>query len=160
MKPGAYLRLRREAAGLTIEQAAELAVRSHSDHADLYAKLIGALERGEQISCLEHNPYDLVFDLQRAFAFSYLVWEELDLLQLDPEADLPVPQVCIGCGCSWSDPCNPGTGKECAWRDPGETGGATICTSCPVPQAVSPHSSGHFPASAPLPVGRTPGPVA
>lgn len=116
--PGTYLRLRREAAGLTIAQVAFLLTRNSRSQTDLIYELT-ACEAGT----LRVNNLGLAMQLQKAFPFDLGIWETLAEIAADPGSQLPVPQLCTGCGCSWAD--------HCSWRDPA----ADICTRCPVPAA-------------------------
>ena len=130
MLPGAYLRLRRCAAGLSIEQVAvRIAPRPHLWQP--VAVRIVALELAAPMLVLDAAIR--VRERTQAFQFGLGVWETLVELRDDPASQLPVPRLCTGCGCSWTDPCHPFTGHECAWRPAEETGGDSICTACPLP---------------------------
>lgn len=130
MLPGRYLRLRRQAAGLTIEQAAvRIAPRPSRWHDT--AKAIEALEAGDP--GLDGSPsHILAHQLLTAFPFNLLVWEILEEHRLDPDSELPVPRICTACGCTWTDPCRIDRGLNCAWRSVAQD----LCTACPAPTPV------------------------
>jgi hypothetical protein len=64
--------------------------------------------------------------LRRIFRFDLSVFELLLVHHsaLTP-SDLPEPQICRECGCSWHDACVR-SGTPCAWM-PGDP---TLCTAC------------------------------
>ncbi len=130
LSPGAYLRLRRCATGLSIEQVA-VRIAPRPRLWQPFAAQIVALEMDAPM--LASDAASLARQLTQAFEFGLGVWETLVELRDDPESQLPVPRLCSGCGCSWTDPCHPRTGHECAWRPAEETGGDSICTACPLP---------------------------
>lgn len=115
MSPGTYLRLRREAEDMSIEDVAMLLPTE--PHIDVIA-------RAEWLRRIEGDiePIGLhvVKALRYAFAFDAYVLSELDYLRLHP-GGIPAPMVCERCACSELDAC--GTG--CWWKRPG------LCSSCP-----------------------------
>lgn len=117
MTPGTYIRLRREAAGLSIEQA-EAAIAAGMLSAPL-AELEAdtAMPRGMDGAVLSY-----------AFAIDDMV---LAALCADQGGGDQV-RICRECGCSRNDPCEPRTGLFCAWAE------ADLCTACtPVEKALS-----------------------
>jgi transcriptional regulator with XRE-family HTH domain len=106
---GTYLRMRREAQGLTIEQVAQICM---SDGVGM-AAAVAAIEDAEA----DRNPFegaDLIRLLQ-AFSFApSIYWQILE--------GLPFPPLCRVCACSWDDAC---VGR-CAWTDPSHS----LCTNC------------------------------
>ncbi|BBC72894.1 conserved hypothetical protein [Altererythrobacter sp. B11] len=135
--PGAYLRLRREAARMGIRQvAAELAALPFAvmwpgpaEIARLAARIGAAEDDTEPFTLAEAEL------LQHAFRFDWSVYAQLIDLHADPASDgtLPVPQICRSCGCSWHDPCVR-SGAPCAWTDHN----AELCTACAHRPAPSP----------------------
>jgi len=130
MRPGTYLRLRREAAGLTHRHIAIVLVPAgRADAAELRASMSRRLRLIESDDQAGSNPsprdLDLVDQLGSVFAFSAAIYWLLVGIAADPESEIPVPQICRGCGCTWSDPCNE-RGRGCAWsaEDP------SLCTTC------------------------------
>lgn len=122
--PGRYLRLRREADGLSIEDLALMI--------DTTVKVC-ARERGELLKLIEADVAaiggDVVGALRDlravgAFAFDpHVLWQ---LIALHAGAEIERPAVCGRCGCSWMDPCQDEHHQPCAWAD----AGATLCTTC------------------------------
>lgn len=120
MTPGTYLRLRREAAGLSIvDVAARLSTEPRwAEH--LRAEWIGLIEAGASSS------FHTVVALGRAFPF------DLHVLEALVKADLGIPgapflmQICRTCGCTQDDACAGG----CWWAEP------DLCSSCVDPVAA------------------------
>lgn len=136
MLPGRYLQLLRQAAGLTVEQVAVRIAPRPSRWQDVAAR-IDAIEAGQPIPG-GITSVNLVLSLAQAYQFSFSIWEGLAELAQDPASELPAPQVCLVCGCTWADPCDVSAPAAtwrigCHWRDPAETGGADICSACEVP---------------------------
>lgn len=106
MTPGAYIRLRRQAAGLTpLEVEAELG--------EDVTRLSVALEflEADRIKAT----YGDARLLGRVFPISAAIVSELGCGTS--------PAICRSCGCSEFDPCDEG-GRGCAWAQP------DLCTSC------------------------------
>ncbi|MFA6125053.1 MAG: hypothetical protein WCS75_01405 [Sphingomonas sp.] len=113
LKPSAYLKLRRVAAGLSIADVARIIAPDNADRREAVA-LVALLEAGGSVA---RKPQTLR-TLQRAFRFDAAVYRQL--------AEAPVdrhPTVCRTCGCSEWDPCQDGDGR-CGWASP------TACTRC------------------------------
>lgn len=128
MSPGTYLRKRREAAGVTLEQAALALLGVPKVRAammrpwtePLTARLAGFEADDESL------PPANAIALRAAFAFDSAVYEQLFLLHhAGTGQGLPQPQVCHACACSWNDPCRTRHGP-CAWSAADET----LCTAC------------------------------
>lgn len=116
-----YLRLRREAAGLTIVQAARRMYGADEGKVGLAADLIAALETPGVRARV-----DLTLDrLALAFPFDADVYRQL--------AHDPVerhPRVCIACGCSQDDACVSADGHDtCGWSAASGAAGS-VCTRC------------------------------
>lgn len=152
MSPGTYLRKRREAAGLGIRQAAaNLATlglsfaRGRATRADHQTEARVAL----RLTMAEDDelpfPTDEAEFLGNAFAFDPQVYSQLVALHYAGPAsprralndaialvDLPVPQLCRRCACSWNDACVDDHGP-CSWspHDP------DLCTSCERKEAAA-----------------------
>lgn len=103
---GGYIRLRREAAGLSIDQAAYRACVSPA-----------ALSRAEQN--IEDVPPSFIEALRHAFGIDEEIYASLI-------EGRPIRSLCHSCGCSWFDPCADHAKRPCAWVDATET----QCTVC------------------------------
>jgi hypothetical protein len=109
VSPGTYLRLRRQTAGHTIRQMAQLYAYSP----------LGAPAAEQLFAEAEADQVQLGEGVIRRLA---------QHLALDPGVYLrladsfPPPPICRQCGCSWEMACPGG----CAWAD--EAG--TLCTAC------------------------------
>lgn len=115
MTPSAYLRLRREAAGLTIAQVAARLPTTHID-ADMAASVIRSLETPGARA--RHRA--TLAALRTVFAFDIDIYQ-----QLATEPAARHSQICRGCGCSTDDACVEADGHTCCgWALP------TLCTRC------------------------------
>jgi hypothetical protein len=118
-KPGQYLRLRRIAAGLTID---DVALRTDTTPVPLSAR-----SRAEWIAAIEAGTAELSPETALALSMVY----RFDLAVLDALADLHAgraavqPLLCRKCACSWFDPCETECGP-CSWVD--EL--ASKCSAC------------------------------
>lgn len=121
MTPWLYLRLRRQAADLTVSQAARRMFGADQAKVDLAVSLITALEKPGVRARI-----DLTLErLQVAFPFDADVYRQL---AHDPLARHPL--ACVGCGCTQNDACVSTDGHTaCAWHDTSRPG-AAICTRC------------------------------
>lgn len=120
MTPGRYLMLRREAAGLSIEDVAAMVHTSpHLGEVDR----VGWLRRIEaDIAALS---VDVIMALHGRYRFSGPVLTALiDARSFGTDA-IAVPSICHNCGCSQFDACFDGH-ATCAWHNESEI----ICTSC------------------------------
>ncbi|MFN3387468.1 MAG: hypothetical protein ACK40O_00940 [Allosphingosinicella sp.] len=130
LTPGGYLRRRREAADITIDELA-LAIASGSGHLVSWDER-SALAR--RISLLEADSAGPDVDMPFILAIgAHVRLDEQVYLGLvgyaaAPNAGLLIPDHCRGCGCSHYDPCIDGV-YPCAWSD----GSKTICTACEGP---------------------------
>lgn len=121
LAPGAYLRLRREAAGLSLDDVAFAMETIPTVSARSRAEWLGQIEAGlaplqvDVLLALEAHPM-LMFDRDVLLALSALA------------AGLTafVPAICGACGCTEYDPCVTDEEGCCAWAD----AAATICTRC------------------------------
>lgn len=119
MTPGTYLRTRRKAAGVSIEQLlGKIGTVPH----------VSERERREWIEALEADVARpdafAIGALRRCFAFDGDVLAQL----VDRHhfgARLPAPRLCRRCACSQDDPCLDGSpGGTCGWAE------YDLCTSC------------------------------
>ncbi len=111
----AYIKLRREAAGLTIRQVASIIAPKASRYAEALS-LVTMLETDG----VRARHTDTLIALRKAFPFDIVVYRQL----ADDPADRH-PTVCRGCGCSEWDPCRPRYAAEfCGWEN------STTCTGC------------------------------
>lgn len=123
--PGAYLQKRRRAAGMSLEDVAIMLDTSP------------AISNRARVDMLEEIEADLtpidpgtVKALRFAFPFDPTVLNRLIDLHVH-RANLPAPQLCRECGCSFFDPCVDHDRRACAWAD------RDLCTHCvpPAPAA-------------------------
>lgn len=120
ISPGTYLRLRREAAGVSIETLA-LAT-------DTVPFRVSARNRAELIGLMEQDllviDADMVSGLVELFAFDRQIL--VQLIAIYAGAHLDPPALCRICACSWSAACfDPVSGRSCSWS----ADDATVCTS-------------------------------
>lgn len=116
-----YLKLRREAAGLTVQQAARRMFPGDDTRAGHAADMIRSLETPGVRARL-----DFTLDrLSLAFSFDADVYRQL---AHDPAARHP--RVCGGCGCSQNDACVSADGHDCCAWSPSSRDGAALCTRC------------------------------
>lgn len=119
MTPGTYLRKRREAAGLSIEDVAHML--SPAPHgADRVATELRLIEQDRPTG----SPYDLVDELPAIFKFDRPVYDALVVLHADPNGELPVPQICRVCACTWNDACVDPRRGPCCWLE------VDLCSHC------------------------------
>jgi hypothetical protein len=123
ISPGRYLRLRREAAGLSIEQIAAHLTSSPSVARDL-AEQLQALERNEPAG-IDHELIDRLH-VEHVFSFDLGVYMMLVGRRADPHSELPLPGICRTCGCTWNDACQDDERGPCSWANED----ATLCTHC------------------------------
>jgi hypothetical protein len=134
--PGAYLALRRAAAGRSID---DVAARVATEPA------VPERDRRLWIAMIEADQAPLaagtIVALRFVYPFDVEVLERLiDLRECGP--GLPEPRICRQCGCSDNDPCFGPRGATCAWFAAEDR-----CTACPpLPAEAS------VPASSPVSV--------
>ena len=116
MTPGTYLRKRRLAAAVSIEEAAALLVADGIAVPADWARL-------EAIETDQAEPtFREVYNLRLAFDFDIDVLHQTLVQQ--PH------QVCRECGCSWHDPCENLTGQACSWVEDNGPGEEGLCSCC------------------------------
>jgi hypothetical protein len=113
MTPGDYLRLRREAAGLTIPQVATHYYKRPEHRADVEANL-----RTFELPHVKVKPH-IAETLGRAFPFDHGVYRQL--CEDPPELH---PTLCRGCACDNHNTCHTREGSDCTITVDG------ICTAC------------------------------
>lgn len=118
--PGQYLKLRRRAAGLSIEM---LALGLDSVPPVSHRTRVGWLEAIEK-DAQPITPGTAIL-LHKLFRFDPTILDVL-LLRAAGRA-VEVPPICRGCGCSFHDPCMVGL-LGCSWS----TGDPSLCTICEV----------------------------
>ncbi len=126
MTPGAYLRLRRDAAGLSVRDVATSLPTDPSKSEHERADWIGLIERDETPATLH-----TIAALRRVFPFDLEILEALAVAHLDA---IPVAlAICLKCGCTEDDACPGG----CWWHAPG------LCSACidPVAQVDAIHAA-------------------
>jgi transcriptional regulator with XRE-family HTH domain len=121
MSPGTYLKQRRLAAALTLD---DLALRTETEPP------VAAMRRAEWLGLIERDELPVTEDVIDALAdVPDLAFDEhalIRLLAIHGGAELALPRLCRVCACSWDDPCVSGDGEACAWV-PDD---ASLCTSC------------------------------
>ena len=120
MTPGAYLRRRREAAGLSIEEVATLMASPSgvSSHA-FDAATVGMIERDQLVP-----PIELLARVASAVRLDRYTFILLGFGR--------AAEICRDCGCSALDACiDEHSGEHCAWADRGPAAdGTRLCTTC------------------------------
>ncbi|RXD05382.1 hypothetical protein EQZ23_09900 [Sphingomonas sp. UV9] len=117
-----YLKLRRKAAGLSVDAVAQRISANNQSEA---RALVCLLETEGTKAC-----YRETID---AFADAFPIDADVYLQLRDTPADQH-PRICRGCGCSEWDPCVAGDGSHsCAWH------GVATCTRCVGEPAVPVH---------------------
>lgn len=117
MTPGTFLRLRREAAGLTLDEVSLVTQTVPSVCARIRGEWIAAIEQG-----IVPVSIDVALALQIAFPFDWDVLVKLCALQarLIDQA----PPLCAICACSEQDACVEQDGGPCGWAAP------ALCSAC------------------------------
>lgn len=114
--PGAYLKMRRCAAGLS---AADVAARVHTE------PQVDERARREWIELIEADaqPATLrtIIALKKIYPFDLQVLVRLE--QIVQGAALSAPRLCQFCGCSDNDACMAGN-RPCSWVGP------VVCSTC------------------------------
>lgn len=124
LTPGRYLRNRRSAALLGIDDVAEkLATEPRlAEHA-----------RAEWLELIEADvtpaTFNTIVALRRAFPFDLQVLAQLAAIQHG--ADVPAPQLCRICACSFMDPCLATPFGSCSWAE------EDLCTACDSRPAIA-----------------------
>jgi len=117
--PGAYLCLRRTAAGLTLDDVALMTETTPPVSARSRAEWLGLIEADEMPIAAE-----TVEALRGAFPFDPHVL--IHLIAIHAGGPVTPPQLCRACGCSWNDACLDDHDQGCAWS----AGDPTLCTAC------------------------------
>lgn len=124
--PGTYLRMRREAAGLSSAEVAAMIV------------IVPRLPEHDLIYWLDRIEADVVPATFRTitclrcyFSFDIEVLEALVAIQFAPgrAAIIPPPRLCRECACSERDACGSDAVCGCSWAE------ADLCSACAVPDA-------------------------
>lgn len=118
LTPGPYLRLRREAAGKSLEDvAALLTTTPHLHHRD----------RVEWLASIEADAMPITDEvliwLIRIEPFRFDAMLLSRLVRMSNGESLRIERICRGCGCSQYDACND-HGRGCSWVD------ADLCSVC------------------------------
>ena len=122
LSPAGYLRLRRKAAGLSVETVARRISANNQDEARALVCLL-------ETEGTKARYRETVEGFADAFPIDVDVYMQLR----DTPGDQH-PRICRGCGCSEWDPCVAGDGTHtCAWH------GLATCTRCVGEPAVPVH---------------------
>ncbi|MDT8758261.1 hypothetical protein MZO42_06085 [Sphingomonas psychrotolerans] len=116
MSPARYLQLRRRAAGLTVDQAAERLVSAERDRREVRA-MIRLLETPGTVARLRAT----IDTLAEAIPLDPDVYRQIATDPVDRH-----PPICRGCGCSHNDPCHIGNDHICRML----AGEPAVCTRC------------------------------
>jgi hypothetical protein len=103
LRPAAYLRLRREAAGLSVEDVATMLAPTFTDRAT--ARAFVRLLEVDLVVARKARPIER---LAACYPLDPAVYYQL-------AGPAPHPQVCRGCGCSQWDPCHGEQSGPCSW---------------------------------------------
>lgn len=127
MTPGTYLRKRRQAAGLSVQNVAQRLASLPTAHGLTFNARIELLNRAllrieANVDFLTPEYANLV---RTAFPFDAQVYARL------AAGTLPVPRICKSCACTHSDPCGDGE-HTCSWSQ----GIPDLCTTCEAVIAV------------------------
>ena len=121
MPPARYLRLRREAAGLTRHEVARRLFGADQAKVEIAVSLLASLETPGVRARVGQTLERLIV----AFPFDADVYRQL---ANDPADSHPL--VCAGCGCTQNDACVSADGHHtCGWHASTRLG-AAICTRC------------------------------
>lgn len=107
--PAAYLRRRREAAGLSLDDVAARLTTEPRMAEHVRKSWLELIERGDMPAT-----FSTIVVLRWAYPFDLSVLERLAAIDL--AADLPPPRLCRVCACSEADRCVTDAGT-CAWVD-------------------------------------------
>lgn len=122
LSPAGYLRLRRKAAGLSVETVARRISANNQDEARALVCLL-------ETEGTKARYRETVEGFADAFPIDVDVYMQLRDTPSDQH-----PRICRGCGCSEWDPCVAGDGAHtCAWH------GLATCTRCVGESAVPVH---------------------
>lgn len=120
MTPGTYLKLRREAAGISITDVAGM-VTTDPRYGEI--DKVAWIQRLEA-DVAEMSP-DVIIAMSKLFRFSRTVVLQLVTLRSYGPGSGVEPRICHLCGCTEHDAClDQTTGHGCAWSGP------DTCTSC------------------------------
>lgn len=128
VSPATYLRLRREAAGLTVRQLADRLMRYRAQLlAEGTATHPAYTEARDAVALVELLEREGARAQHRATVEALAACMPLDVdvyFQLATEPARSHPRVCHGCGCSTHDACQHDSYGSCAWVSP------TQCSHC------------------------------
>ena len=137
MTPGTYLRKRREASGVSVGTLGQSmvpagkAAAKHDQLGKIFADMLTEAE-ADRLP-LDSAASKLIADL---IGFDNSIYDRLVAIRFGH--NLPVPQICKTCACSWNDPClSEGVDtieSPCSWAE------ADLCTAC-VPYPEKNHAS-------------------
>lgn len=131
MSPGTYLKKRREAAGVGIIQAsATLAAFSMAQRLANPRAVIAQRLNDAEADLEPLNRGQLGLIRAQVFRLDIGIYQQLVDLHSDPgNPDLPRPQICRECACSWNDACLV-DGGGCAWAEEPTRDRDGLCTRC------------------------------
>lgn len=137
MTPGTYLRKRREASGIPVDTLgrsmvpADRTAAKHDQLGKIFADMLAEAE-ADRLP-LDSAASRIIADI---FGFDNEIYDRLVAIRFGH--NLPIPQICKACACSWNDPClSEGVDtieSPCSWAE------ADLCTAC-VPYPEKNHAS-------------------
>lgn len=117
LTPGAYIKQRRQAAGLSVADVASRIATEPQSAEHL---------RGEWLELIEADAapasFSTIVALRLVFRFDLTVLAQLEAISQG--ADVPAPQLCRICTCSADDCCTDAFGGRCAWIE------EDLCSTC------------------------------
>jgi hypothetical protein len=120
LSPGTYLRRRREAAGLSIDDVALTTDTFPQTCARYRADLIASIEADD----IPITPGTAIV-LRMRYVFDPLILDQLAMIHAG--SMILEPRICRVCACSWNDPCRDASAfGRCAWSKDDDY----LCTSC------------------------------
>lgn len=125
LSPGAYIKARRCAAGLSVADVAArfgTSIRWSQRDRAFWLELIEADIQPASAFTLDA--------LHGLFPFDLDVLALLDAIAIGARPEEDAPQLCRICACSELDPCWHDSGGPCAWAEP------NLCTECATPAPV------------------------
>lgn len=126
--PGTYLRLRRQATGLSVEAAVAKAGCSSSVDPVAVQLLADNWRPAENDQAIFASL--LTWQIARFLLFDNHIYDSLVANRFGHS--LPIPQLCRSCGCSWHFACTHAAHGPCSWS----VGDSSLCSYCEDKQVI------------------------